>query len=134
MLLTLQTARGFFGFVVKLPMETTEAASLRRRGLFQRLASPAIQACRLIEIDAGTFVRPACGSGARQHLSGFLGTSGGKGTTLSSQAGTSIGLAGLFVVLPTPHFLLEAASFDQLAEAADCLLYRFAFADTHDNH
>jgi hypothetical protein len=67
-------------------------------------------------------------------LPSFWGTPGGMGTTFSSQACTTFDLTWLFVILPTPHFLLEATSFNKLAEAADRLLNRFAVANTHYNH
>jgi hypothetical protein len=52
----------------------------------------------------------------------------------SSQASTTFDLAWLFVILPTPHFLLQATSFNQLPEAADRVLNRFAVANNHANH
>lgn len=43
---------------------------------------------------------------------------------LSAQTGPALGLAGLFVELADPHFFLDPAPLDQLAEAADSLLGR----------
>jgi hypothetical protein len=50
------------------------------------------------------------------------------GTSLSSQTGATLGLAGLFVVLSTPHFLLDSASFHQLPKASHRFLNAFAIS------
>jgi hypothetical protein len=64
----------------------------------------------------------------------FYCTPGSKITTFGSQTSTTFGLAWLFVKLATSHFSFQATSLNELAEAADCLLNRFAVANTHDNH
>ena len=64
----------------------------------------------------------------------FYGAPGGEGTANSSQASAAFDITRLFVELPTSHFPLQATSFNELTEAADCLLNRFAVAKTHDNH
>ena len=67
-------------------------------------------------------------------LPGLLSASGSTRATFSSKAGPTFDLAGLFVILPTPHLFLETASFNKLAEPADRLLNRFAVTNTHYNH
>jgi hypothetical protein len=44
---------------------------------------------------------------------------------LCSKASSPFGFAGLLVELANPHFLLDSASFDKFAEAANGLLSRF---------
>jgi hypothetical protein len=43
-------------------------------------------------------------------------------TTLSPQTSPTLGLAGLLIEFANPHLFLDAASLDQLPEAADRLL------------
>jgi hypothetical protein len=64
----------------------------------------------------------------------FFGPPGGKGAANGSQASAAFDIAGLFVELPSSHFPLQATSFNEFAEAADCFLNRFAVAKAHDNH
>jgi hypothetical protein len=49
-------------------------------------------------------------------------------TSLGTQAGTTLGFAGLLIVLATPHFLLNSASFHQLPKASNRLLNAFAIS------
>jgi hypothetical protein len=59
---------------------------------------------------------------------------GAAGTSFRTEAGATLDLARLFVILSTPHFFLNAASFYQFAEAANRLLNRFAVAYDESNH
>ena len=47
------------------------------------------------------------------------------GAALGAKASAALGLARLFVEFADPHFFLDAAALDELAEAADRLLGRF---------
>jgi hypothetical protein len=47
------------------------------------------------------------------------------GTALGTEASASLGLARLLVEFADPHFFLDAAALDQLAETADRFLGRF---------
>lgn len=67
-------------------------------------------------------------------LASFLGSPGRQRTALSPQTGATFDLARLLVVLPTPHFSLKSTPLDKLSKAADCLLNRFAIANSHYNH
>jgi hypothetical protein len=50
------------------------------------------------------------------------------GTPLGAETRATLDFTRLFVELANPHFFLDTASFDQLAEAADGLLGRFLIA------
>ena len=49
-------------------------------------------------------------------------------TTLCPQPSPALGLAGLLIEFANPHLFLDAASLDQLPEAADRLLGRLPIA------
>jgi hypothetical protein len=66
-----------------------------------------------------------------------LGTrhnAGSAGATFGSQAGAAFDFAGLFVVFPSSHFFLDAASLNQFAKTANCFLNRFFVAHDQLNH
>jgi hypothetical protein len=56
------------------------------------------------------------------------------GSAFGAEAGATLGLAGLLEELPATHLLLDAAAFDQFAEAADRFLNAFAFANRQFDH
>jgi len=53
---------------------------------------------------------------------------------LGAETRAALDFAGLFVELADPHFILDAASLDELTEAADGLLSRFFIAQRQFNH
>jgi hypothetical protein len=67
-------------------------------------------------------------------LAGLESSSGTESATFRTQASATLDLAWLFVVLPPPHFSLQATSFNKLSEPANRLLNRFAVANSHANH
>lgn len=52
---------------------------------------------------------------------------GHPGTAFSSTTGSTIHIAGLFVIFPAAHFLLDTAMLDQLTKTPDRFLNRFLF-------
>jgi len=59
---------------------------------------------------------------------------GSASATFRAEPGATLDLAGFLVVFPTPHFLLDAASFHQFAEAANCLLNGFLVPNHQLDH
>jgi len=107
--------------------------------MLNRHAPPSQVCCRTTISKVAAHSRAVAGAGTRAGsretaLPFFLRPPGGKRASNGSQPSTALNIAGLFVKLPTSHFPLQATSFNEFAEAADCLLNRFAVAKTHDNH
>lgn len=113
---------------------STPANMLNRRALAGQVR------CRTTISKVAEYSRAATeGAGTRTDtreaaLPIFFGPPGGEGAANCSQASAAFDIAWLFVKLPSAHFPLQATSFNEFAEAADCLLNRFAVAKTHDNH
>jgi hypothetical protein len=59
---------------------------------------------------------------------------GSASASFSTQSSAALNLAGFLVILTTPHFFLNAASFHQFAEAADRLLNRLSITYDKTNH
>jgi hypothetical protein len=85
------------------------------------------------EIDAQQHAREEMAAESRGRLVGGE-ESLAAGAALGAKTGAALGFAGLFVELAYPHFFLDPASLDQLAEAADGLLGRFFVSQRQLNH